>query len=164
MFFERNARGRTKPGVNGETKEGPYCNYRCHADGHINETVECRNFRRRVQMPGESFDDFLISLRELAKTCRFCSEICAQKSIHDQVIEGLSDGDTIEDLLQISDLTLDTTISKCQSREAARKHRTDITAQGDTVAALRKSQTPHPAPQATCPGPTQGGPGAMSSL
>ena len=90
-----------------------------YVDRHINETVERCNFRRRVQIPGESFDDFLISLRELAKTCRFCSQICAQKSIRDQVIEGLSDGDTIEDLLQVSDLILDTTISKCQSREAA---------------------------------------------
>ena len=52
-----------------------------YVDGHVNETVERRNFRRRVQMPGESFDDFLISLRELAKTCRFCSETCTQKSI-----------------------------------------------------------------------------------
>ena len=52
----------------------------------------------------------------------------------------------------MSDLTLDATINKCQSREAARKHRTGITAQGEAVAALRKSQTPHPAPQATCPG------------
>ena len=27
-------------------------------DGHVNETVECRNFRRRFQQPGESFDDY----------------------------------------------------------------------------------------------------------
>ena len=85
-------------------------------------------------MPGESFDDFLISLRELAKTCRFCSEACTEKSTCDQVIEGLSDGDTIEDLLQVSDLTFDSTINKFQSRVAARKHRTDITAQGEAVA------------------------------
>ena len=123
-----------------------------YVDGHINENLEHRNFRCRVQIPGESLDNFLILLRELAKTCRLCSEICAQKSICDQVIEGLSDGDTIEDLLQVSELTLDMTIKKCQSREAARKHHTDITAQGDVVAALRKSQTLHPAPPATCPG------------
>ena len=41
-----------------------------YVDGHINETVECRNFRRWVQQPGESFDDFLIALRELVKTCK----------------------------------------------------------------------------------------------
>ena len=110
-----------------------------YIDGHVNETVERRNFRRRIQMPGESFDDFLISLRELVKTYRFCSETCAQKSIQDQIIEGLSDGDTVEDLLQVSDLTLATTITKCQSREAARKHRTDIVAQGSAPDNVRTS-------------------------
>ena len=78
-----------------------------YVDGHINETVECRNFRRQVQQPGESFDDFLIALREPVKTCKFCSDACAQKIIiRDQIIEGLTDGDTIEDLLQEADLTL----------------------------------------------------------
>ncbi len=41
----------------------------------LNESVECRNFRRCSQQPGESFDNFLVSLRELAKTCNFCSDI-----------------------------------------------------------------------------------------
>ena len=70
-----------------------------YVDGHLNETVERRNFRRRVQQPGETFDDFLISLRELAKTCKFCSESCTEKNIRDQIIEGVSNGDTVEDLL-----------------------------------------------------------------
>lgn len=123
-----------------------------YVDGHVNETVECRNFRQRVQQPGEPFDDFLISLRELAKTCKFCSETCTQKSIRDQIIEGLSDGDTIEDLLQECELTLATTIKKCQSREAAKKHRVDITTQGtDLVAAIQKPEEPTNQIKA-CPG------------
>ena len=110
-----------------------------YVDGHVNETVERRNFRRRVQQQGESFDDFLISLRELVKTCNFCSEACTQKSIRDQIIEGLRDADTIEDLLQMSNLTLTATVAKCQSREAAKKHRTEIASQGsDVVAAIHR--------------------------
>lgn len=35
-----------------------------YVEGHINESVKCRNFRQWVQ----SFDDFLVSLQELAKT------------------------------------------------------------------------------------------------
>ena len=50
-----------------------------YVDGHINETMERHKFRRRTQQQGESFDDYLISLRELAKTCRFCSDACMQK-------------------------------------------------------------------------------------
>ena len=114
-----------------------------YVDGHINETVERRNFHQRTQQPGESFDDFLISLRELAKTCKFCSDSCMQKSIRDQIIEGLDYRDTIEDLLQESNLTLATTIAKCQSREAAKKHRTVIITQStDVIVTIRKPQQP----------------------
>jgi len=124
-----------------------------YVDGHVNETVERRNLRRRVQQPGESFDDFLIALRELAKTCKFCSDRCMQKGIRDQIIEGLSDGDTIEDLLQVSDLTLQVTIDKCRSREAAKKNRSDITHSPEVVAAVRRPTHPiQPIKQATCPG------------
>ena len=51
-------------------------------------------------MAGELFDNFLVSLRELAKTCKFCSDQCIQKNIQDQVIDGLLDSDTVEDLLK----------------------------------------------------------------
>ena len=39
-----------------------------------------------------------------------------------------------------------------QSREATRKHRTDITAQGDVVAVLRKPQALYQTPSSPCPG------------
>ena len=122
---------------------------RRYVDGHLNETVERHNFRQRVW---RVFRRFLISLRELANMCKFCSETCTQKSIRDQIIEGLNDGDTIEDLLQESGLTLTTTITKCQSKEAAKKHHADITTQdAETVAALQKPQDM--VPQAKhCPG------------
>ena len=63
-------------------------------DGHVNETVERWNFRKRTQQLGESFDDFLVSLREPMKTCNFCFDDCTNKSIRDQIIEGLLDADT----------------------------------------------------------------------
>ena len=50
-----------------------------YVDRHINKTMEHHKFRHRTQQQGESFDDYLISLRELAKTCRFCSDACMQK-------------------------------------------------------------------------------------
>ena len=124
-----------------------------YVDGHVNETVEWRILRRRVQQQGETFDDFLIALRELVKTCKFCLEDCVKKNICDQIIEGLNDGDTVEDLLQIANLTLTTTITKCHSREAARRHRSNMSVQ---VAALRRPyQTSHqatPMTMETCPG------------
>ena len=69
-----------------------------YIDGHVNEMVEHRHFRQRRQQPGESFDNFLIALRKLIKTCKFCSDMCAQKNLCDQIIEGLRDAEIIEDL------------------------------------------------------------------
>ena len=110
-----------------------------YVDGHINETMKRHKFRRWTQQQGETFDDYLISLRELAKTCKFCSNACMQRSIRDQIIEGLRDGDTVEDLLQESELTLATTVAKCRSKEAAKKNRLQMVVQEqetDMVATL----------------------------
>ena len=51
-----------------------------YIDGHVNESVECRNFRRYTQQPEECFDDYLLPLRDLVKTCNFCSNECMQKN------------------------------------------------------------------------------------
>ena len=66
-----------------------------------------------------------------------------QKSIRDQIIEGLCDGDTVEDLLQESELTLATTGAKCRSKEAAKKNRSQMVVQEqetDMVAIFRNPQ------------------------
>ena len=97
-----------------------------YVDGHINESVERRNFRKRIQQRGETFDDYLVALRELVKTCSFCSPACTAKNIWDQIIEGILEGDTVEHLLQRQDLTLDTAITTCRAEEAAKKQRSAI--------------------------------------
>ena len=68
-----------------------------------------------------------MSLRELAKTCKFCNKTCLEKNIRDQIIEGLQDPDIIETLLQEKDSQLSTAISKCQAQEAVRKQRVEMT-------------------------------------
>ena len=120
-----------------------------HVEGRVNETIERRNLRRRTQQVGESFDDYLVSLRELAKTCNFCNNDCLRKAIRNQIIEGLLDGEIIQELLQVKDLTLDQAITKCRGLEAAKKSRQDI--QGPSE--VNTFQT-HPltARSGTCPG------------
>jgi len=122
-----------------------------HVDGHINESMERRWLQRRVQQPGESFDDYLVSLWELAKTCNFCSAVCSQKSIRDQIIEGLVDGDTIEELLKQRDLTLDATITTCRAQEAAKKQCQDIT--DHSVLAIRQPDKQQVSPRTSQIGP-----------
>ena len=97
-----------------------------HIDGQLNESVERRNLRRRTQQPGESFDDFLVALREFTKTCNFCNEQCTQKNIRDQIIEETPDGDTVEELLKQPDLTLNSAITICRAQEAAKKQRREM--------------------------------------
>ena len=109
-----------------------------YVSGQLNESVERRTFRRRTQQPGESFDDFLVSLRELAKTCNFCNDGCTQKNIRDQIIEGLTNGDIVEDLLKEKNLTLETTVSKCRAQEAARKQRAEISGVSPHIQAVQK--------------------------
>ena len=99
-------------------------------------------------------------MRELSKACNFCSAECSQKSIHDQIIEGLLDGDTIEELLKHQNLTLDATITTCRGQEAAKKQSKDIT--DHSVLAIRqpdKQRMKHaPLPHASqvVPKPCQG--------
>lgn len=116
-----------------------------HIEGQINETIERRNLRQRHQLAGESVDDFLVSLRDLAKTCNFCNNDCLKRAIRDQIIEGLQDGDTIQELLRAKDLTLDQAISKCRGMEAAKKSRSEIQGTADVCVAQTQRQTTTPA-------------------
>ena len=120
-----------------------------HVEGRVNEIIERRSLRRRTQQVGESFDDYLVSLRELAKTCNFCNNDCLQKALCDQIIEGLLDGEIIQELLQVKDLTLDQAITKCRGLEAAKKSRQDI--QGTPEVNTFQTRTPATR-SGTCPG------------
>ena len=81
-------------------------------------------------------------LRDLAKTCRFCFDSCIEKNIWDQLIEEVSDGDTVEDLLQENNLILTRAIAICRSKEAAKRHHSNITRESEVVAALRHPYQP----------------------
>ena len=67
-----------------------------------------------------------------------------QKNILDQVIEGILDGDTVENLLQVKDLSLDKTIQICQAQEAAKKQHANMSSvHQELAAAVRTPQTHH---------------------
>ena len=89
-----------------------------YVQGRINVTVERRNFRQRKQAPGETFDDYLVSLRELGKTCCFCNNDCLQNNLRDQLVEGVADTDAVQDLLKEQNLTLE---DICRAMEASKR-------------------------------------------
>ena len=75
-----------------------------------------------------------------------------EKNVLDQIIEGICDGDVVEDLLQENNLTLAKMIGKCRSKEAAKKHQSDIASpESEVVATLRQSYQPAHMVSA-CPG------------
>ena len=127
-----------------------------YVDGHINEKMEHHKFHHRTQQQGETFEVYLIPSRELAKTCKFCSKACMQKSIRDQIIGGLHDECTVEDLLQESDLTLTTTVAKCRSKKVAKKNRSQMVVQEQETDKVATLHNPQPGAQQkkshTCPG------------
>ena len=116
---------------------------------------------RCTQQPGECFNDFLLALRDLVETCNFSSNECTQKNIRDQLIEGILNGDTVEDPLRLKNLTLDKAIQVCQAQEAVKKQHTNmISIHQESVAAIRNPQTQCKKPlghttssyPGTCPG------------
>ena len=126
-----------------------------HIDGQINESVERRNLRSRTQQQGESFDDFLVALREMTKTCNFCNAQCTQKSIRDQIIEGLLDKDTVEHLLRQQELSLEAAITICRAQEAAKKQckfMQESTAESVLAMQQPRKPTQRQLPMASCPG------------
>ena len=100
-----------------------------HIDSLRNKSMERQALHRWLQQPGETLNVNIVALWELAKTCNFRSEECTQKNTRDQIIEGISNGDTIKHLLQQPNFTLDTTINTCRTQEAAKRQRREITEQ-----------------------------------
>ena len=86
--------------------------------GEVNDTYERYVFRTRTQQKGETFDEFLLALREMQKTCDVCEHM-ADKFLKDQIIFGVRDDSVREKLLQERQLTLPKTIDMCRAAESA---------------------------------------------
>ena len=88
-----------------------------YANGQVNEVIERKKFNERVQAQGESFDDFLTSLKELVRSCNFCNE-CRDSLIRDRVIMGLRSAETVKCLCATPDLSLSAAVAVCRAQEA----------------------------------------------
>ncbi|UYV78582.1 hypothetical protein LAZ67_16002066 [Cordylochernes scorpioides] len=86
---------------------------------HKNVVTERFKFRQRVQKDDESIDNYLISLRELSKSCEFGN--LEADMIRDQIIEKCNNKQLKEKLLQQENLTLSKTIDIARMLEISRK-------------------------------------------
>ena len=105
--------------------------------------VDRRAFYARVQEEGESFEDFLCAVKELAAFCDFCTQ-CFDSRLRDKVVCGLSDEDTVKRLLEDPDLNLQKTVDICRASENARMTCADIrapTASVSRMSAYRRARS-----------------------
>ncbi|UYV70018.1 hypothetical protein LAZ67_7001483, partial [Cordylochernes scorpioides] len=84
-----------------------------------NVVTERFKFRQRVQKDDEAIDNYLISLRELSKSCEFGN--LEADMIRDQIIEKCNNKKLKEKLLQQENLTLSKTIDIARMLEISRK-------------------------------------------
>ena len=120
---------------------------RAHAPEQVSVVMERRDFNLRSQHAGELFDDFVMDLQDLAKTCDFC-DTCKESLIHDHVVVGICDSDIVEHLLAEKGLTLTCAIKICCTEEAARRLRSVIAsdtpqAQFNVLNFKRQQKKPH---------------------
>ena len=92
-----------------------------HFLGQTQEFFERFQFNRRNQQSGESIDEYVSILRNVAKTCGFC-DCMRELLIMDRLLLGILDDKTREELLSTHDLTLVKAIVICRAGEAVTLH------------------------------------------
>ncbi|KAK4315527.1 hypothetical protein Pmani_013220 [Petrolisthes manimaculis] len=80
--------------------------------------VDRRDFYLRVQEAGESFDDFLYLVKEIANFCDFCDK-CVDSRLRDRIVVGTSDEVALKRMLENKNLTLENAIDICRASESA---------------------------------------------
>lgn len=85
-------------------------------ESHRSDIIYKRSvFNQRCQGNGETFDDFLLGVRALAKECSF--GVLENLRIKDRIVMGLRDLETRDKLEKIQDLGLESAISFCRASE-----------------------------------------------
>ena len=110
-----------------------------YAVGLTNETYERFVFRKKKQDEGESFDSFFSKLCVLIKSCNFCAA-CSDSLMRDQIVTGVRDHDTRQDLLKVQNLTLQKCTDICRAAEAASSNNQGMGCDGGQVLKLSDSK------------------------
>lgn len=92
-------------------------------------------FFKREQLQGESIDQFVTALRQLASTCDFKEK---DVLIRDRLVLGVKDSRIQEKLLQYPNLGLSDAISICRSMEASVATQKEIVKEAANVDAIKK--------------------------
>lgn len=92
-----------------------------------NVTIDRVKFEERQQLEGESFDAFLIALKQLSGEAELCNG-CLDQRLTTRIISGIRDAATRRRLLAIRPFpALSTAIDICRSEEAAKRNDAELT-------------------------------------
>ena len=92
-------------------------------EGHLckqqNVLVDRRDFYSRAHEPGECFNDFLCSTKEIASFCDLCAR-CLDNRLRDRVVCGARDEEAVRRMLEDSEVTPNRAVDICRARENER--------------------------------------------
>ena len=99
---------------------------RAHIRSSRNIQLDKVAFEKRTQRPGESFDDYLVTIRKLARNAGLCKE-CLEDRLLTKIMSGLVDQEVREELLaRVPAPKLEEAITFARSKEAARRSNMDL--------------------------------------
>ena len=99
---------------------------KAHIRSNRNIQIDKVSFEKRTQKQGESFDDYLVSIRKMARNADLCKH-CLDDRLLTKIMAGLSDQETREELLaKVPTPKLEEAITFARSKEAARRSNMDL--------------------------------------
>ena len=117
-------------------KFGEYCEPR------KNIPFERFKFNRRMQEPGETYDQYRTALQKLADSCNF-EEITPEEILRDRLVFGIRDRKVRERLLRETKLTLEKTDEICTASESMLAQMKIVgNSEGQTVNRGNKTKSP----------------------
>ena len=91
----------------------------------------------RIQQPGESLEEFLKQLRQLAKDCNFeavLAKTYEKQMIRDAFIKGLKSSNVLQRILEQEDITLQRAFDLARSLNSAQEHANQLCHVGNLAA------------------------------
>lgn len=99
-----------------------------------NPAYERYMFNQRSQKEGEPFDNFLIDIKRLVRTCEYADK--ESEMLRDRIVIEIHDTRLQSKLLEIATLTYDAAVEKCRAHEAT-KEQTSTMSRTATVSVVR---------------------------
>ena len=127
-----------------------------HLRRQRNIIIDRRDFYMRVQEAGETVDDFLCGLKEIASFCDFCHH-CQDNRFRDRVVVGTRDEEARRRMLEEPDITLQKAVDIARASENAASNSSAIRdPAGSTLARVSQYQRSRGRPrdrstEKTCP-------------